>query len=81
MGRLVAEPIRVSLEGEAPRLFLWRRRLYRVGVVLARWREPGSWWQGEPVRELFRVETDEGRPGVYELCREGERWLLHRVLD
>ena len=81
MGRLIAEPIEVFARGGWPQRFIWRRRVYTVTELVGRWREPGAWWDGEPVREFFRVTAGRGSLGVYELCREDGRWFLHRVLD
>lgn len=45
------------------------------GEVLARWREAGEWWAGEPAREVTRYLDDKGirRESVRELSRPHTR--------
>ena len=73
-----------SEEDLAPGQFVWRGRLYVVGVVLAHWVEVGAWWrvrdaEGLPVaaqatgRQVWRVEARAGRSsvsGIYDLTRD-----------
>ncbi|WP_279231699.1 hypothetical protein [Thermus thalpophilus] len=47
--------------------------------LLDRWRAGGRWWRLEPGRDYFLVEVEGGL--VLEVYREGEAWVLSRVLD
>ena len=88
------EPIDVValLPDEAPRLFIWRRRRYRVTQGDGPERLYGEWWrdqgvEGEQpytVRDYYQVETETG--GRYWLFRAGDgenlvtgpmRWFIH----
>ena len=82
MSKLIGEPIRVhQTESTGIKAFIWRKRLYRVTEVIGWWREPSDWWQGELVRQFFRVNAGNRNIGVYEVCQLGEEWFMHRVLD
>jgi hypothetical protein len=82
MPRLIGEPIKVHLnKDDLVGAFIWRKRLYRVEDILDWWREPGEWWHGREVRFFQRVNARNSSTGTYELCRLGEQWFLHRVLD
>ncbi len=82
VSRQIDEPITVHISRESvPTAFIWRRRLYRVVEILSWWREASEWWNGEQVRVLIRVTAERRGAGIYELCRIGSTWLLHRVLD
>lgn len=89
------EPIEVR-SGEVggdigPALFLWRRRLWKVLGVEARWKETADWWSRPSddllaESEVWRVVAASARtaePGVYELARPvaGGDWLLRAVVD
>lgn len=69
---------------EAPAVFRWRGRTYRVVEILGFWREDAGYWAGGglevPQRDLWRVETD-AAVGVCELVRERDAWRLARVWD
>jgi len=41
---------------EAPEQFLWRGRLWKVRVVLARWVETGPWWHSEEARAVIGTD-------------------------
>lgn len=88
------EPINVIalLPDEAPRLFIWRRKRYRVRQGDGPERLQGEWWrdggiEGETplsVRDYYQVETEEG--GRYWLFRLGDgvhastgsmHWFIH----
>lgn len=88
------EPIDVIalLPDEAPRLFVWRRKRYRVTQGDGPERLHGEWWrdagvEGElplAVRDYYQVETEAG--GRYWLFRLGDcehdgtgpmRWFIH----
>lgn len=81
-------------EGEPrPARFIWRRRLWRVLGVEARWRETADWWSrpgGDLLAEsevwcVVAADGRSGTPGVFELaCAEasgGSGWRLRGVLD
>ncbi len=46
------------LGAEAPAQFLWRGRLWKVRVVLARWVETGAWWHSTQAQAV--LGTDDG---------------------
>jgi hypothetical protein len=83
VSKYIDESIIVHVDrGEAyPAAFIWRKRLYRISEILAWWREPAAWWEGEPVRVLVRVTAAGSRAGVFELCQRDSGWFLHRLLD
>lgn len=96
MARLIGEPVETHTDrGEIPdafiRLpdafiwlpddFIWRKRLYRVVEVLSCRQEPVDWWNKKPPRFFVRVNARNTGYGTYELCRPGDGWFLHRVLD
>ena len=83
MSRLINETIIVhSVDTYIVKAFIWRRRVYRVSEIISWWREPGRWWEGEPLIRLFlRVTATHTVEGVYELCKNGKAWSLSRVLD
>ncbi|WP_022799556.1 hypothetical protein [Thermus islandicus] len=47
--------------------------------LLDAWRAGGRWWLGEEGRDYFLLEVAGGL--VLEVFREGEGWVLSRVLD
>lgn len=64
---------------------------YRVASILRWWREPGCWWEGEPVTLYLRLEAaplvkrrgalEAGTAArIFELYRAGESWYFHRML-
>ncbi len=82
MARLIDEPIVVHVSGEySPAAFIWRKRVYRVTEIHDWWREPAEWWNGEPVCLIIRLSAGATASGLYELCKRGSGWYLHRVLD
>jgi hypothetical protein len=86
MAKLINEPVKVhGQEALSLKAFVWRRRFYRVREVINWWRQPASWDRSETPLFL-RVNatsgyTLAGSTGTYELCRLGEEWFLHRVID
>ncbi|MFT4837906.1 MAG: hypothetical protein ACI9OB_000360 [Nonlabens sp.] len=75
---------------QRPAAFTWRGHEYLVTSVLGHWREDAGWWRrpsGEPIKieqtDMWRVEARNGKPmpGVYEIVRKGDAWLLDRVWD
>jgi len=82
MSKLIGESIKVHLNKDSiPVAFIWRKRLYRVVEVIGWWREPSDWWSEKAVRFFVRVNAKNTTIGTYELCRLGEAWFLHKVLD
>jgi len=82
MSKRLSQPISVSLNNSnLPRMFNWRRRVYRVSDVQEIWRTMGAWWDGEGETTFFRVITDKG--GIYELAYDHvkEAWMLSVVRD
>ena len=45
---------------EAPELFCWRGRLWKVRSVLAHWVVTGDWWTGEQARSVVGAEETSG---------------------
>lgn len=81
--RQVLEPVEVRLEGELPRAFRWRRKVYPVEQVLESWIYRGKWWTDDRLagerRVYYRLQA---RRGTYELYRSDQRgWVLSRVFD
>ena len=78
------DPVEVRRDGsQAPEQFLWRGRLWKVRVVLARWIETGPWWQSSEVSAV--IGTDDGpavsvavTPAgqVVDLLNEREMWRV-----
>ena len=82
VSKIIDEPIMVHLDvNSRVTAFIWRRRLYRIKDILSWWREPSEWWQEKPVRLLVRVSAVGGSEGIYDLCRTGISWFLHRIFD
>ena len=95
MTRRYVEPVRVARftpEGDgAPDRFLWRGRRYEVSGVLTGWQERRAWGgvggvggpTPSPQRHVWRVEArTRGRePGVFDLAREDDHWVLLRAHD
>jgi len=83
MSRLIDRPIRVTVaENGHPRRFFWRGKQYRVRRILELWLDIGAWWEGEPEKAFWRVETSEG--GIFELYRERQdpqTWYLYKIYD
>ncbi len=74
MARRILQNITVETRGDGqPAEFVWRDRLYRVAGLIEHWKESGSWWDGEPERDVFRVVDASGR--IFELHR-----LQHALL-
>jgi hypothetical protein len=82
VSRIIDEPISVYINKKSVlSAFIWRKRFYRVSGVLCWWREPSDWWNQEPVRLLIRITAHRSVTGIYELCRKGADWFMHRVID
>lgn len=67
--------------GDEPEQFLWRGRLWKVRVVVARWVETGAWWQsGAADAVLGAAEPVVGGPpsadGRHDLLAERELWRV-----
>ena len=62
MARRILQNITVETRGDGqPAEFVWRGRLYTVAGLIEHWKESGSWWDGEPERDVFRVVDASGR--------------------
>ena len=82
MSKLINEAILVHRDHNSTiTAFIWRRRLYMVSQVLSWWREPAKWWDQQAIQLIIRVNAGVVSTGTYELCKRGEDWFLHRVLD
>lgn len=83
MSKLINERILVYQDQHTSAItaFIWRKRLYRVSQVLSWWREPAKWWDRQAIWLFIRVNAGVLSIGTYELCKRGDNWLLHRVLD
>lgn len=57
-----------AVHDDAPAQFLWRGRLWKVRVVLARWVETGSWWSS---REVGAALGTEAHVGAHAGSRDG----------
>ncbi|BCW97384.1 MAG: hypothetical protein KatS3mg024_0211 [Armatimonadota bacterium] len=93
MGRRVLLEVEVECGADGtPARFSRAGRVCSGLKTVESWRESGCWWDGEPVRTVFRVRDREGR--VFELHRLGaslfplegtteraSRWLLYRIED
>ncbi|PKM80206.1 MAG: hypothetical protein CVU89_14565 [Firmicutes bacterium HGW-Firmicutes-14] len=75
-----ATEIRCDSKGN-PFAFLFNKKWFRVNHVLEIWKDTGTWWDGEPEKTFFRVETTGG--SLYELYTDdtGGRWFLYRIYD
>ena len=68
-----------------PLRFRWRRALHRVVHAEGPERIAGEWWRapGQPTRDYYRVEDDEGRrfwlyrAGLYDRETARPNWYLH----
>jgi len=82
MSKIIMEKVSLQRrEGKAPRVFTWRRQVYPITGVISWWREPGAWWQNEPIRCFIRVSTRRETKGVCDLCKVGEDWFMYRMHD
>jgi len=76
--RLYLVPVQVFCEEGRPRWVAYRGRR-KVVRLLDRWRAGGRWWRLEAGRDYFLLEVEGGL--LLEVYREGEAWILSRVLD
>ena len=60
---------------EGPAQFVWRRRLWRVLGVQARWVESDAWWNGPAARAARGDDADDADPEGDVLC-EHEIWRV-----
>ncbi len=80
-------------DAAGPRSFTWRGRRYTVCAVLDSWQERRAWWRAvgdqpgtavpDTERRVWRVEArpPAGTPGVFDLGRDDDHWLLLRAHD
>jgi hypothetical protein len=81
MTKILNRRLQVEMERDLPSRFSWDGQSVAVTAVLDHWEEAGLWWEGEPVRHIYRVNDAEGR--CYEIHQElpeGD-WWLYRVYD
>ncbi|RJX20100.1 MAG: hypothetical protein C4570_04365 [Ammonifex sp.] len=66
---------------DLPGSFSWRGKTYTVRAILEAWKDTGRWWEGEPPKLFFRVETADG--GLWEVYLDtaDESWHLYKVYD
>ena len=76
--KLYLEKVDVEPERGWPRLVRWRRRSYRVEVVMDFWVSQTGWWGREEKRSYLRLSTDRGMMEIY---RSGVAWILSRLTD
>jgi cell division septal protein FtsQ len=66
---------------DLPESFSWRGKTYTVRTVLETWKDTGRWWEGEPAKLFYRVETaDNGLWEIY-LDTAAQSWHLYKVYD
>lgn len=80
----VSAPEESAARGPEPSQFLWRGRLWKVRVVLARWVETPPWWpsvassatgRGRGAAPSTR-DVSEGAVEIGELVRDRECWRV-----
>jgi hypothetical protein len=76
--KVYLEPIDVEPTRGMPRRLRWRRRHYTVEQVADFWVSQTKWWSSEERRLYMRLVTNEGTMEIY---RQGERWMMARVMD
>ncbi len=89
--KLFGEHIGVQLNSQGqPAMVRWRLHLWRVASVEEQWRYNGQWWTTPATlrgraRRYYRVSCRpcgfEGDEVCLEIYREGQRWMLSRLLD
>lgn len=63
-----------------PVAFTWRLRTYCIVAYVDEWRDTGEWWQGESVKDFWRVRTAGG--GLFDLyCEPPDQWTLYKESD
>jgi hypothetical protein len=63
----------VTLGGERPLAFAWKRRHLTVQTVSDHWIEMGRWWEGESPLEFFLVSA-ESRPFLLARVQNDGTW-------
>jgi hypothetical protein len=61
----------VTLSGERPTAFAWKRRYLTVQAVTDHWIEQGRWWEGEGTQEFFLVFSEGGLFLLARLLQDG----------
>lgn len=82
MTRIVNQPIPCPALGtdRTPHRFRWAGSSHRVVAILDNWQDVGAWWEGEPEKSFWRVETEGG--GIFELWQDRTgQWAVYRVWD
>ena len=79
--KLINEPVKIHGKDElSPYAFTWRKRRYQIIEIMNWWRQPAP-WDRNAIYFFLRVNANNGSTGTYELCRIGDDWFLHRVID
>jgi hypothetical protein len=79
MSRLVRRPVQVTTKDEFPDTIIDGDRQYMVSAIIDWWIESGTWWEDEPPRTLYRIQTTEYF--VFDLEFSGGKWSIYRVWD
>lgn len=74
-------PIRVQCREDMPFEIYCEGRLLLVERILERWRDTGSWWEGESEKAFFRVFCYDGGIREIYLDLRLRQWFLYRVYD
>lgn len=79
--RTVNQPVQVQTDAQGrPVKFSFQGQRYWVQTIIDFWRESGRWWDHEPERQIYRVQTTSG--GVFELEHlSAGRWQLYCIFD
>jgi len=57
MSKLLNKPIIVFTEKDfTPRKVHYQNKLLVIDQILDRWQDVGKWWEGESVKEFWRVQ-------------------------
>jgi hypothetical protein len=79
MSRLVQRPIEVTTKDEFPHTIIDGDNHYIVNHIIDWWMEAGAWWEDEPPRTMYRVQTEEWY--LFDLEFSGGKWSIYRVWD
>ncbi|WP_323791829.1 DUF6504 family protein [Nocardioides sp.] len=65
-----------AVHDDAPAQFLWRGRLWKVRIVLARWVETGAWWSSREVGAALGTDSECDPRSATDLLGEREVWRV-----
>jgi hypothetical protein len=74
-------PIRVAMNGKAPRRFDWQNRTHPVDTVLNQWRVDIEWWRVRVWRDYYKLITETGLMVLIFHDRTSNQWYLQRLYD